>query len=153
MIRNTAYSSVNKERPCIGTLGWNMIHNKTCASMSASSHILVELPSRVYNLRQSPYLVAFWRSKGYVSMAPPTRLTGGAIQKKKQNHLTWRCPIPRGPSETSWGMTVTLLVFQIPMMLHDKSCLSCLWFIEIFIVVDWNHCHPLCLVTFNLGLS
>ncbi len=73
---------------------------------------------------------------------------------RKKNRIISRggVPYPRGPSETSWGMTVTLLVFQIPMMLHDKSCLSCLWFIETFIVVDWNHCHPLCLVTFNWTL-
>ena len=81
MIRNTAYSLVNTERSRIGI--------ETPAGMLASSHLLVELPSRVYNLLQSPYLVAFWRSKGNVSMAPPTRLTGGARKKeKKQNRLT-----------------------------------------------------------------
>ena len=82
---NTAYSLVNTERSRIGI--------ETPAGMLASSHLLVELPSRVYNLLQSPYLVAFWRSKGNVSMAPPTRLTGGA-RKKKKNRIISR---PRGP--------------------------------------------------------
>lgn len=125
-----ADDSVNKERPRIGI--------ETPAVRLASSHLLVELPSRVYNLVQSPYLVAFWRSKKGTSAwhLPPVWQEVPKKKKKKQEsshvHVV--------PSETSWGMTVW--VFQIAKVLHDKSCLSCLWFIRIFIFVLCKNCHP-----------
>lgn len=82
-----ADDSVNKERPRIGI--------ETPAVRLASSHLLVELPSRVYNLVQSPYLVAFWRSKkGTSAWHLPPVWQEVPKKKKKKTRIISR---PRGP--------------------------------------------------------